>query len=150
MMEEYDLNVDSIFKELPPYFRTGETAINYAESYEMVKFLLDRGSNPNSNECISGNTPLMSVKDVKVAELLIERGANVEAENNCAHNPLAYAAMNGQPEVLKFFINLGLDSERENLMYYLQYFEDCDKEIYEDMYSFLSQRRKPLIKSAKK
>ena len=113
MMEEHDLNVNSTFKELPPYYRVGETAINHAESYEMVKFLLDKGADPNSDECITGNTPLMSVKDPKIAELLIERGADDKAENNCAHTPLAYAAMNRQPEVLKFFILRGLD-EREH------------------------------------
>ena len=79
----------------------------------VVKFLLDKGSNPN----IASNnqfkvTPIHSacaISRFDITELLIENGADVNAKQMQGVTPLHSAAHNGQTKLSKLLIDNGAD-----------------------------------------
>lgn len=79
----------------------------------VVKFLLDKGANPN----IASNnqfkvTPIHSacaISHFDIAELLIEHGADANAKQMQGVTPLHSAAHNGQTKLSKLLIDNGAD-----------------------------------------
>ncbi|MGV8827077.1 MAG: ankyrin repeat domain-containing protein [Breznakibacter sp.] len=63
---------------------------------EMAKYLLDEGANVEGNDDYAGYTPLMETSMFEMVELLVGRGANVNAKNKMNSTPLHKAVFNYQ------------------------------------------------------
>lgn len=81
---------------------------------EFIGFLLDRGSNPES-ESLSGKSALMySVENTDIAKLLIERGADFEVRDNENNSLLIMAAIVGNEDLIDFLLDLEIDPLYKN------------------------------------
>jgi ankyrin repeat protein len=71
------------------------TLLHYAcEEFDLAKLLLDKGANPNAVENERGQRPLHYAADegrTAAVELLISRGADVNAKDYYGHTALSYA-----------------------------------------------------------
>lgn len=114
---------DQIFK-LPRF----STLINDAALYgyfEVVKFLLDWGVDPN-NRVESGWTPLMMAaggNHIDIMKLLIESGADINAQNLMGGTALIWAITNNALEAIHFLLqnpnlDLSLATTRGNSILY--------------------------------
>ena len=63
---------------------------------EMARYLLDEGANVEGNDKYAGYTPLMETSMFEMVELLVGRGANVNARNKMNSTPLYKAIFNYQ------------------------------------------------------
>jgi ankyrin repeat protein len=73
------------------------SAVHWAvvsDQVEMVKYLLDQGGNIEGNDELGGYTPLMNTSLYDMVELLVKRGANVNAKNKFNYTPLHKAVFN--------------------------------------------------------
>jgi len=61
---------------------------------EMAKYLLDEGSNVEGNDDLGGYSPLMETSMLEMVQLLVKRGANVNAKNKMNYTPLHKAVFN--------------------------------------------------------
>jgi len=71
-------------------------------SLEMVKLLLDSGANINFTNTY-GQSPLMVCNNIKIADLLIENGANEDLEDIDGETVISYAVNNNE---LTFYLRL--------------------------------------------
>jgi len=73
------------------------SAVHWAvisDQVEMVKYLLDQGANIEGNDVLGGFTPLMNTSLFEMVDLLVKRGANVNAKNKFNYTPLHKAVFN--------------------------------------------------------
>ncbi|NTV18133.1 MAG: hypothetical protein HGA83_01730 [Bacteroidales bacterium] len=61
---------------------------------EMAKYLLDEGANIEGDDELGGYTPLMETSMLEMVQLLVKRGANVNAKNKMNYTPLHKAVFN--------------------------------------------------------
>jgi len=61
---------------------------------EMAKYLLDEGANVDGNDEYAGYTPLMETSMFEMAQLLVGRGAKINAKNKMNYTPLHKAVFN--------------------------------------------------------
>ena len=79
---------------------------------EVVKRQLALGVSPNNNWSRYANTPLIKAAEsgrIKVVELLLEKGADVNKHNEGGETPLHYATKHGHAEVMKILLEHGAD-----------------------------------------
>ncbi|KLI30873.1 ankyrin, partial [Brachyspira hyodysenteriae] len=77
---------------------------------ELVRKLIDLGADVNL-PAQSGFTPLMaSHNNIAIAELLIEKGADIEAKDDYGINALVYASSDENEEMVKFLLEKGADA----------------------------------------
>uniref|UniRef100_UPI003F4B25E1 ankyrin repeat domain-containing protein n=1 Tax=Brachyspira catarrhinii TaxID=2528966 RepID=UPI003F4B25E1 len=77
---------------------------------ELVRKLIDLGADVNL-PAQSGFTPLMaSHNNIAIAELLIEKGADIEAKDDYGINALVYASSDENEEMVKFLLAKGADA----------------------------------------
>ncbi len=84
---------------------------------DIVRFLLEKGADPNSLNYSWGATPLgtaLSSAYIDVAEELIRYGADVNARRRSGHTALMYAARDGRMAVVEFLLENGADVQLEN------------------------------------
>jgi uncharacterized protein len=77
---------------------------------ETLKLLLDSGADPNSNEIRRGQTALMWALDQKhleAARILIEHGADVNAQSKNGFTPLLFAAKHGDLATVRMLLHSG-------------------------------------------
>ncbi|MEI7491625.1 MAG: ankyrin repeat domain-containing protein [Bacteroidota bacterium] len=67
----------------------------------MAKYLLDEGANVEGTDQDGHYTPLMETMMLEMVELLVQRGANVNAVNKFNYTPLLQAVLNFQKPDLK-------------------------------------------------
>jgi hypothetical protein len=84
---------------------------------EAVRAALDAGADPNERMHAIQNTPLHNavwphLSSIWVVELLIARGADVEAVNDAGLTPLWYAVRNGDDEAAEALLAAGADPWR--------------------------------------
>lgn len=65
-----------------------------SDQVEMAQYLLDQGANIEGNDELGGYTPLMNTSFLPMVELLVKRGANVNAQNKFNYTPLHKAVFN--------------------------------------------------------
>lgn len=61
---------------------------------EMAKYLLDEGAKIEGTDELGGYTPLMETSMLEMVQLLVKRGANVNAKNKMNYTPLHKAVFN--------------------------------------------------------
>ena len=94
---------------------------SYLGNVEIVRLLLDHGADPEANaEGDMGSKPLHQVScgkyrsqedGVRVAQLLLERGANVNTRRDDHQTPLHAASYFGNVEIVRLLLEHGADSE---------------------------------------
>ena len=92
-------------------YSTPLTAAMYDE--ELVRKLIDLGSDVNLPAELTGFTPLMAsagCHNIAITELLIEKGADIEARNDDDINALVYASTYNNEEMVKFLLEKGADA----------------------------------------
>lgn len=83
-----------------------------------VKQLLGNNASWISLKDASGNTPLhraAGIGSLPITELLLSRGAEINATNTELNTPLHVAVQNGRDEVSKFLIKNGADLNKHNV-----------------------------------
>lgn len=65
-----------------------------ANQVEMAKYLLDEGAKIEGTDDLGGFTPLMETSMLEMVQLLVKRGANVNAKNKMNYTPLHKAVFN--------------------------------------------------------
>jgi len=108
----YDINYKDEFENTLLHFAS---ASNYPES---VSYFLAKGLDLESKN-IDGSTPLRMAAGVcdntQVLQTLIDAGADIHTIDNDGENLLITAARNPNPEITKFVLKLGFDTEdRDN------------------------------------
>jgi len=84
---------------------------------DQVRQLLDQGADVDVRHRTFLGTPLQyaaSTGGLDVAELLIKRGATVDATDSNGRTPLMWAAGNGKADVVKALLDAGADVNRVN------------------------------------
>jgi ankyrin repeat protein len=83
--------------------------------YEIIKLLLDKGANANSN---NGHGLLVEsaayVQDMEALELLVEYGGSVNVCDDFQGTPLHYAVNLEHPKVIRFLVAHGADLKATN------------------------------------
>lgn len=116
-----DANLDKI-KELiksgadltAPSNPVGETALHLATfsgNQEVIKFLIEAGSNPNQPNKF-GQTPLHTACFFGLeesAQTLLDQGADPNAKNNLGEQPLHLAALQGNKKMMEALLLQGAD-----------------------------------------
>jgi len=82
---------------------------------EVAQLLLDKGANVHFAHSRDGKTPLMAAIDYPaVIQLLLERGAQVNATDNDGWTALLSAAAHGRLESMQVLVRAGADVNRAN------------------------------------
>ncbi|AEM23266.1 ankyrin repeat-containing protein [Brachyspira intermedia PWS/A] len=101
----YNLEIDEYSKSTPLI-----KAIEYKQT-DIINYLLENNADINLKEELTGFTPLMaSFHNIAIAELLIEKGADIEARNVDGINALVYAVSLNDEEMVKFLLAKGADA----------------------------------------
>lgn len=77
--------------------------------YDNVEMLIKKGANVNLGFDDINIVPLMTVKDFRIARLLIDNGANVNAKTTHGHTPLMYMIKHGHLDIAYLLIESGVD-----------------------------------------
>jgi uncharacterized protein len=83
-------------------------------SYECAKVLIERGAKVGAEQIANNSTALHDVAaesrgSAKMAQLLIQAGADVNAKTSGGYTPLLVAAGRGKTEVVKVLLEAGAD-----------------------------------------
>ncbi|GMH36829.1 hypothetical protein BSKO_04702 [Bryopsis sp. KO-2023] len=102
-------NCDKLNRDLFDAARSGDS--------EKVKELLSKGADPSSTHGDFNSTPLVSAAfngHVGIVEMLIEKGANVDTQNNRGVSALFLAAQEGHLDVAKVLVEAGANLDAQN------------------------------------
>lgn len=90
----------------------GDEVLLFADNVEVARALLDRGADPNAKMSIEGESVLYQNafwNRKEIVELLLARGANVNAKNSDGETPLFIAAYKGWKEIAELLLARGAD-----------------------------------------
>ena len=76
---------------------------------EMVQLLIEYGADPN-NKCFRNQTALHRTVDVKIAKILMDSGADIEARDKDNNTKLCLAASKGELEMAELLLENGADA----------------------------------------
>ncbi|OEJ14534.1 hypothetical protein BFL38_05715 [Brachyspira hampsonii] len=103
--------------------------------YDMVKYLLDKGANPNTanNENKTALTIANDYGKFDISKLLIQQGANINTQDEHGLTALMNAAMIGDYEMVKFLLENGAnintkDNDGNTVLYYNIRYDHYEKE----------------------
>jgi ankyrin repeat protein len=88
--------------------------LSWADTREGVRWLLEHGADPDPVFAANGETPLHAVArrwDASVAEMLVERGADIGRRRADGRTPYALAELNGNRAVADWLLEHGASGE---------------------------------------
>ncbi|EAY22755.1 hypothetical protein TVAG_476840 [Trichomonas vaginalis G3] len=89
-----------------------------AANQELIRYLLEKYPKFNVNEPVNSDiSPLIiaaKVCDVKIVELLLDHGANIDVTDGNGNTPLMLTARFGRDDVLQLLIQKGADVKHKN------------------------------------
>ncbi len=91
-------------------------AWNKAAILDLVNELIKRGADPNGRNGL-GETPLHSAADIDIAKVLLNAGTDINARNTNGQTCLMQLMICGSIELLRFFIESGVNVNREPKAY---------------------------------
>ena len=107
----------------------------YKKDYDMVKYLLDKGANPNTanNENKTALMIAIANNNFDISKLLIQQGANINTKDEYGYTALMRAAMIGSYEMVKFLLENGAnintkDNDGNTVLYYNIYYDHYGEE----------------------
>ncbi|WP_157148972.1 ankyrin repeat domain-containing protein [Brachyspira pilosicoli] len=107
----------------------------YKKDYDMVKYLLDKGANPNTanNENKTALMIAIANNNFDISKLLIQQGANINTKDEYGYTALMRAAMIGSYEMVKFLLENGAninikDNDGNTVLYYNIRYDHYGKE----------------------
>eukprot|EP00003_Mantamonas_plastica_P004465 TRINITY_DN1354_c0_g1_i15.p1 TRINITY_DN1354_c0_g1~~TRINITY_DN1354_c0_g1_i15.p1 ORF type:complete len:1743 (-),score=727.22 TRINITY_DN1354_c0_g1_i15:4589-9817(-) len=103
------MNEDSLWGANPLHFAA------QGASEDCVGHLLTKGVEVDSTTVLHGYTPMHFVSSRRIAELLLEHGADLDIGSLHGLSPLHTAARFGRYEVLQFFLSTDLDVDAKTL-----------------------------------
>lgn len=82
--------------------------------YELIEFLIQNGADINSHESFLKETPLHRIcariePNIKIAQSLLEKGTDVNAENISGKTPVFYCGFSYSVELLNLLLKYGAD-----------------------------------------
>ncbi len=89
----------------------------YKGELEVVKFLINKGAYVNGGVSGGQENPLMNAARynyIKMAEFLVEKGADLESTNFDGNTPLQFAAYEGKIKMVKFLLEKGANINAKN------------------------------------
>ena len=93
--------------------KNGYTALSsFGTNYDVAKFLLEKGANPNTKDIM----PLIEAVrngDVKLIELLIHHGADLNAFDQNENSPLLQAVQDKKYDLAKLLLERGADAKKD-------------------------------------
>jgi ankyrin repeat protein len=81
-----------------------------SDSEEVTRLLLDAGANVNQRDRRDGRSPLHYAQDPRAARMLLERGADPNAQANDGSTPLHECAEYGNVETARLLLAAGADA----------------------------------------
>ncbi|AWK49803.1 hypothetical protein DIC82_01250 [Clostridium beijerinckii] len=113
--------------------------------FGVIELLINSGADINSYQSYLKETPLHRIcarakPKIDVVELLLDRGAKVNAENISGKTPVFYCSFNYSVELLNLLVKYGADIKHtdkynNNLLHHD--FLNCNTEIFEDFFKIL-------------
>src|SRR5216683_2486435 len=89
------------------------TSLHYAAAcglYDIVKFLvIERSQSVNARATYDKSTPIHLTSNVKIAQLLLEHGADAMAQDVHKQTPLHWASLRGNVEIARLLLEHGVD-----------------------------------------
>jgi len=129
-MDPFPDNVDNIqtIKQLiesgidpnKPYTEYRSTLLHRAtlhDDYDMVKYLLDNGADPNVTNDVN-DTPLHAavlISTIDIVRCLVEYGTDIEHVDDDCFRPLHLAAYGGHMDIVQYLLNQGADKSALNM-----------------------------------
>lgn len=112
-----------------PHARAGTLPLQLAcqgNALDSIRFLLANGADSRlrftrisrvDGRVFRNHTPLLYAKSVEAARLLLDAGADIDAEDECGNSSLVWAILEGNVELVRFYLSQGatIPAEIEHL-----------------------------------
>lgn len=115
-----NINVNSRYlfdeKEFQLFHIAGDICLHHTTNYDVFKFLLDEGADPNSQNSL-GVTPMMKSVNECILKLLLSRGANPFIKDKTGQTAMAYFSSKRMYRHLLFLLERGFCEENAEDIY---------------------------------
>lgn len=106
---------------------------SYKGSFDVIKLFIELGADVNGGDYGAFENPLMKAARhgyLKIANFLLEKGADIEARDYKGNTPLLFAAWEGQLEMIQFLLQKGADINSTNDLNWNALMQACLQGFY--------------------